>query len=388
VTRSVVLWLLIAAVMSGACADAGTRAVVPATDTPSPTPSPTAAPTAGSYFVPVAGYQYVPLPAAMLDAMQKSFSANEASKQYIVDFAGTSVTRAGDPLGLTLVSFLLDPSFAAVAGVRQGLAQGVVGTAQSSTVALGGRPVTLWENANGKQYFWLHKNFMLLALAQDRAKAEPMLKALIEANSAESRFVVTGQVTSAATGQGIANVTVLIYYAGEVRCCVAAMPSLRTNEQGRFTFSGVAEGTYRLLANPLTVSGYGAIWSNGTPDFSRATDVVVSRNPSQIDFALPVGYDVVGTVRGPNGPLGEASVFVYNAAGPGADAFVASVRADTGGRFTLRLADGTYRILFDGPTGSAVASRWWRGATSFAAASDVSVRGSAPAPLDIALPGR
>jgi len=391
--RSGKLALMCAAAVLAAACSGGAPEQARATETPSPTPSPTPTPSpspsgAASYFAPLTGYEYVPLPAVSLTAMRNSIESNATYKQYFLDFGGNSVTRSGEPLGLTIFVFQIDPSLTALAGARDAIAKGAVGNAPSVVLNLGGRPVTFWETASGKQYFWLHKNFMVLSLATDRVKAEPVLKALIDANTPESRYILSGQVTSAATSQALPNVTIALDFGGDVRCCVSALPTVRTNDQGRFTINGILEGTYRLVAIP-TADGYGARWFGGAPDFSRATDVVVNRNTSLIDIALPVGYNVVGTIRGPNGPLAQASVFAYGPPEAGTDnPLVMSAFTDANGRFTLRLADGSYRLLFDGPAGSALARQWWKGATAYASATELLVRGAAPPSIAITLAAR
>jgi hypothetical protein len=57
------------------------------------------------------------------------------------------------------------------------------------------------------------------------------------------------------------------------------------------------------------------------------------------------------------------------------------------GTFVMYVPPGTYRFVFDPPTGSPYAAQWWRAAAGFATATDVIV-GTERAQLEVELSRR
>jgi hypothetical protein len=79
-----------------------------------------------------------------------------------------------------------------------------------------------------------------------------------------------------------------------------------------------------------------------------------------------------------------ARVAAYLAGGTPCCRTVGVATTGYNGTFVMYLPPGTYRFVFDPPTGSPYAAQWWRAAAGFATATDVII-GTAQVQLEVEL---
>jgi len=193
--------LLTAVVLVTACGGASQVAAPSPTPTaspspspsPSPTPSPSPEPTVGvvvddpiavAYLARATSYTLVALPNQTANQLASGLTAVPGLGQYITGFAARSVTtKAGDPVALALV-LSLDPSYAALPGVYDGLVKGIAGpnrVAQQETLA--GRQAAYFDDLGGiAGLTWLQRRFIVILYGKNRTSMEQLGTALISAN--------------------------------------------------------------------------------------------------------------------------------------------------------------------------------------------------------------
>jgi hypothetical protein len=326
---------------------------------PSATPAPSASTNpADEYLVPLTGYRYAPREGPFHTFLKELESG---SLQDIVAGKSTrSILFNGDDYHVSVYVYALRPLAAGAAGAQDDIVEKTAGSAWIEDEGLGGRTVAYIEKDYFSAYAWLQRTFFVVVVSEDSDRAYTIARNLIDANTAEARYIITGQVSSKTTGGPLPGVTVVLFKGGFAPCCDAAMPSVTTGTTGRFTMT-VPEGSYRIMFYPYGLDGYGAAWWKEGANFESATDLTVTKNTSQIDAVLPAGIAVRGTVtNGYGGGLGGAHVDVYSADG----GWVTSTVTVDDGRYLVRLTPGQYRVWVGAPHGSELHGLWWPGVTA------------------------
>ena len=178
--------------------------------------------------------------------------------------------------------------------------------------------------------------------------------------------VVSGRVTDAATGVGIARVGVDLqpeaggFGIGE-----------GVRSDGSFAFA-VPPGRYRIHYQAFDpASRYVAQWWRGRSSFGAADVADLTRTPDlSFDAALATGFVVSGTVRGRDGvPLAGAFVQAFSAACAVPDQRCPSQQAlgPTGsdGSYAVLVPAGSWKVHFSAPPGTAYASAFWSAGDDF-----------------------
>jgi hypothetical protein len=194
--------LLLCTALLGACAAATPSPSPTAEPTPSPTPSPTPTPEpspspsfsltvsldAETYLGHVVGYEVVALPetleTAMVLGMTPSFTADPTTAAAIEGYAARSMTADGTGVAVAIV-LALDPSFAALPGIAEGMATGVAGAsgAEPVPVTIAGHAAYEIGMADGSFVFYLDHQFMVMVVGTDLDALTAVADALITGNA-------------------------------------------------------------------------------------------------------------------------------------------------------------------------------------------------------------
>ena len=176
---------------------------------------------------------------------------------------------------------------------------------------------------------------------------------------------ISGTVTNGA-GIGIWNVWVGIsnadgtYFLG-----------VPTDQQGHYTVSGLASGTYTVRFN--APSGYLSEWYDNKHSQNAATPVTVTlpNITSGINAVLEAGGAISGTVKNAHGTgLANVQIQVFDLNGT----WTAGVSTDQNGAYTASgLSAGSYRVFFSPSAQSGYSSQWYNNKTHQASADLVSV---------------
>src|SRR5581483_1836155 len=166
---------------------------------------------------------------------------------------------------------------------------------------------------------------------------------------------ISGTVTAAAGGVGLAQVFVQVYdAAGQFQT------STTTDASGNYTTAALPSGTHFVnvsnalgfvdqLYNGISCPLAGCVPTTGTP-----VPVTAPAATPHIDFALALGGTINGTVTAAVGgaPLSDLTIQIFSA---GTGAFVGAVKTDASGNYSaLGLAAGTYYVgTFSPPQGYA-----------------------------------
>lgn len=116
-----------------------------------------------------------------------------------------------------------------------------------------------------------------------------------------------------------------------------------TDGDGKYSFSGMPDGTYTLMFDQTSALGGGS----SLPDTPTALNsVTVAGGQIQtVNFVLPPTYSVSGTISGPDGPLQGASVQPYQWNGAAWTHVNRNTTSDADGTYTVgHLAPGTYTL--------------------------------------------
>ena len=190
--------------------------------------------------------------------------------------------------------------------------------------------------------------------------------------------IIEGRISSGATGAPLADIGVLalgpgsmLIYGGQGDAFDIAA-SATSDATGTYRLT-VPAGTYVIYTSGQQ-GGQSRFWSDD-PAVFQPTRLTVERNITGIDLVLVRTTQLAGYVR--SGPafsdgVQDARVAVY-AAGAPCCRLVGVATSGNAGTFVMYVPPGTYRIVFDPPSGSPYAAQWWRGATGFATATDVIV---------------
>jgi hypothetical protein len=186
---------------------------------------------------------------------------------------------------------------------------------------------------------------------------------------------ITGRVTDAATGVGIANVSVSVFgpagsYGG----------STMTDSGGRYTVAGLATGKYTVGFSSGPGGNYIAQFYDGKSSIGSADLVAVTAGSSTpgIDAALspvlPPVTTVTGSISGTvtnaatGGAVAGIDVTVYSSVGSATTA----TTTDGAGRYTISgLAPGTCLVGF---AGTGFVTQFYNGKSTLASANPLSIR--------------
>ena len=160
-----------------------------------------------------------------------------------------------------------------------------------------------------------------------------------------------------------------------------------TDSTGSYTIRYVLPGTYALHANPDASTGLLGAWHGGAlyaeqrtpPDGSVMVSAASGQSVSGVDFALPRGARIAGTILGGGLPLAGAQVQVFGSEGQ------LAYRTHSGaeGQYALSpLLPATYRVkvLADG-----FADLWWNSADNAVGAANLTMGLGDEATLDFDL---
>jgi alpha-tubulin suppressor-like RCC1 family protein len=180
---------------------------------------------------------------------------------------------------------------------------------------------------------------------------------------------IAGKVTSAVDGSPIEGIEVCFFaYTEELVGCAI------TNAQGVYGTPLLARGTYRVEFTPPLGSdlNYVAQYFDGVSASSAAqwVSVAVGATTSGIDAALAEGGRISGTVTHAATHTAIAGALVC-AFTPQARVDACSVTTNTGGYTIVGLADGVYKVGFDG--GEPYVVQYYDDKSAFAAAQTVTV---------------
>ena len=190
----------------------------------------------------------------------------------------------------------------------------------------------------------------------------------------ETGFLVSGTVTGG--GAPLAGVNVSAYTAGA--CCSWVAAGV-TSAAGTYSFR-VPTGTYRLQFYPPQSTTYIAEWWDGAAGgatFNAGVDIPVVADVTGRDAVLALGRRLSGTVTSGGVAVqgANASLFAGGAAAT-CCTWITGSSTDAAGAFSLVVPDGTYRLSFNGPSGSSLIAEWWDGGAGvgrFEQASDIIV---------------
>ena len=123
--------------------------------------------------------------------------------------------------------------------------------------------------------------------------------------------------------------------------------STNTDPLGKYTFSGLATGTYRVRFNDDT-SIYSAEYYDDAPDLDSATDIDVTAGSTSanIDAVLSPMGQISGTVTDGLNPLPNVRIAAYRWTGTYFAQFAYTYTGTTGSYNIGGLAAGTYRLRF------------------------------------------
>jgi uncharacterized protein YjbI with pentapeptide repeats len=203
-----------------------------------------------------------------------------------------------------------------------------------------------------------------------------ILAAMTLASCQAPTTVLSGQVTSSASGNGIAGIAVQAYADGSE----TVVASARTDAAGgyRFTSGLLPDGTYRIRFGD-------ADWYDGVTTWAAASPVAVtSASPAIVDTTLAdAAGSIEGTVTDPGGD-GVYGAHVQ-AVDPSTQAVIAEVGTNGDGTFTITdLAVGDYLVR---ATAVGLGGQYHSDSPNSSGADVVHVTGSADTTgVDIALP--
>jgi hypothetical protein len=165
---------------------------------------------------------------------------------------------------------------------------------------------------------------------------------------------ISGIVTSAQTGQPLADIEVRVYRQNVGASTVwGLVDSTSTAAGGDYQFPHLVQGTYRIRFRDVQRNYIGE-YHNNSPSLDAATDILVpaEKAVTGIDALLAKASLITGKVTGPDGttPLANINVSAYrwtNTDG-GHLEFMWSGDTDLNGNYSIGgLAAGTYHVGFD-----------------------------------------
>lgn len=188
--------------------------------------------------------------------------------------------------------------------------------------------------------------------------------------AAAANGTLVGTVTSAATGQAVAGITVQAYGGAYGALYGTAM----TDGAGAYTLS-LPAGSFRLRFSSPTGT-HQTIFSGGSPTWAGATPVTVpSGGTASASMPMLPTATLTGTVtQVGGGGISGARVEVLQAVW---GIVLTETTTGAGGTFALPLDPGTYRLRFSAPSG-ALAPVYSGGAASWAQSSTITTTQAGP----------
>jgi hypothetical protein len=148
-------------------------------------PSTTAGPQGlESVFKPVAGYQFVELPDAVLAGMTSELTSDPEFNNVVEDIQARSVTKDDEGVGIAM-AMRLDAKYAALPGVEQGIVDEFAETAVSTrTESTSGEDITVAKDAEGTVFLvWVKGTLVIMVIGRDEVALLPAARALVIANA-------------------------------------------------------------------------------------------------------------------------------------------------------------------------------------------------------------
>jgi hypothetical protein len=187
---------------------------------------------------------------------------------------------------------------------------------------------------------------------------------------------ITGTILDGTAGNTpLSNVSVFVYQNG-----VDAPGFAFTDNDGNYTMSGLAPGTYDVQFQASYPSNDATQWYQDAPAESTSTPVTVTDGSTAagINATLHAGATISGTVSGKasNGtlfPAGNSQLAVYSSDG---SLVTDSVYAGDDGSYSItNLPAGSYKIHFDPqPDTTDFVPQWWKDKTTEATATAIVVK--------------
>ena len=190
----------------------------------------------------------------------------------------------------------------------------------------------------------------------------------------DAGYLIRGRVTDAASGAGLANVSVLAQ--PNFSCCFSGT---QTGPDGRYSLI-VNAATYRISFFPPFGSDYLEQWWNGKPGYTTADLITIpssSIDLNAIDAALIHGIPVSGRVTAPGGIVGVGQVAVVATLDDPAVPCCAnySTQTDASGNYTIYVRAGMYRLNFQPPNTTDYVLEYWDDQPDFQSATLLDVTG-------------
>ncbi len=162
---------------------------------------------------------------------------------------------------------------------------------------------------------------------------------------------IKGCLTDKATGAFVGGIEVTAFRWDAASASWVVQATRQTVSDGRYVFSGLPAGTYRLRFADVSVEWSGAYVSeyyNDKPDIASASSISVTAGmaPATCDAVLSPIASISGTVTEAMGaaPIAGCTVTAYDAT---THDYAGSATTDaTGLYFLYDLADGSYHLLF------------------------------------------
>jgi Carboxypeptidase regulatory-like domain len=208
-----------------------------------------------------------------------------------------------------------------------------------------------------------------------RLRSLLVLTVLAAAPVAAQTAFISGAVAAAASSAPLVGITVAAYGSNGL-----PVTTTSTDASGHYTLA-VSVGTYRLLAYDLDGIYATSYYSNST-SYETSAQLSVTANLTGVDFQMVRGFTVSGRVVASAGtPLTGIVVAAYNGDGSRRG----FQKTNGSGTYGLVLPPGTYRFVAYDETLN-YATSFYRGQTSFEAATPVSVSSAAVSGIDFSLP--
>jgi len=207
------------------------------------------------------------------------------------------------------------------------------------------------------------------------------------ASDAYALETISGTVRSATTSQVLASIDLDVFDGNGTAVTITGGT---TDASGNYTIVLPGPGTYIVRADPATTQPYGAVYYGGTPLKSQATPLVLLTGSAVtgIDFSLPDGFLVTGTVDSAGTGLADMDIDVFASNGEFLSAYPARTLLD--GTYVVgALPAGTYFIRADPDItrpDQLFVRTYFGGTSDIASATPVVVGASNVSAVDITLP--
>lgn len=152
------------------------------------------------------------------------------------------------------------------------------------------------------------------------------------------KYAVSGRITSAVTGAGLGGVRANVYTPETYH-----VTQVVTDSAGNYTVQ-LPNGSYRIWAGTDAQTGFAGGWWRGSTHVNASSILEVAGGPvNGIDMALAPGFLVSGTITDSTGaPLSRVGVVVY----VNGNSHLTGTQSDTVGRYSVRVPNGSYEIVF------------------------------------------